>query len=283
MRTVPVPDPAHLELFNAEGSSPALVVCDHAGRHVPGGLERLGISEEALARHIGWDIGAADLTRRLAELLDAPAILNHVSRLLIDPNRRPGTPTSIPEVSDGCVVPGNQGLDLDAVVERVLRHFLPYHRAVARRIGRFRRAGVVPALIAIHSFTPRMNGEDRPWQVGVLWRGDQRLSRPALEKLEARGDLVIGDNQPYSGLRDFGFTVQFHGQRTRLPHIMIEIRQDEIDTREKAQHYAGILHEALREPLADPALYRLFEGDNLDQGGGLISWRHASSQTSPVA
>lgn len=282
MRTVPIPDPSHLELFNPQGRSPVLVLCDHAGKLVPSGIERLGISEEALARHIGWDIGAADLTRALACHLDAPALLNHVSRLVIDPNRRPGTPTSIPEVSDGCVVPGNQALPLEAVVDRVVRHFLPYHRAVARKIGAFRRAGVVPALIAVHSYTPVMNGEDRPWQVGVLWRGDQRIAKPVLAALEARGDLVVGDNQPYSGLRDFGFTVQFHAQRTRLPHVMIEVRQDEIGTPEAARRWADILHEALRAPLADPTLYRLHEGDNLDPGGGLISWRHAS-QSSPTA
>jgi predicted N-formylglutamate amidohydrolase len=281
MRTVPVPDPAHLELFNPRGRARALVLCDHAGRQVPAELEGLGISEEALARHIGWDVGAADLARRLAELLDAPAILNHVSRLVIDVNRRPGTPTSIPEVSDGCVVPGNQDLGIEAVVDRVVRYFLPYHRTVARRIGQFRRAGLVPAVIAVHSFTPTMNGEDRPWQLGVLWRGDQRLARPALEALQARGDLLVGDNQPYSGLRDFGFTVQFHAQRPRLPHVMVEVRQDEIGTRERAERYAGIVHEALRGPLADPALHREFEGDNLDQAGGLISWRHAS-QSSPL-
>jgi predicted N-formylglutamate amidohydrolase len=222
------------------------------------------------------------VVRRLAALLDAPAILNHISRLVIDANRRPGIPSSIPEISDGCVVPGNQGLDVAAIVERVLRYFLPYHRAVARRIGRFRRAGVVPAVIAVHSFTPRMNGEDRPWQIGVLWRGDQRLSRPVLDALQARGDLVVGENQPYSGLRDFGFTIQFHAQRPRLPHVMLEIRQDEIDTPNKAEHFAAVLHEALCRPLADPALYRLFAGDNLDQAGGLISWRHAS-QSSPLA
>jgi predicted N-formylglutamate amidohydrolase len=282
MRTVAIPEPSHLELFNPEGSARVLVLCDHAGRVVPGGLGVLGVSEEALARHIGWDIGAADLTRELARRLDAPAILDHVSRLVIDPNRRPGTPTSIPEVSDGCVVPGNQGLPTEAVVERVVRHFLPYHRAVARRIGAFRRAGVVPALLAVHSYTPVMNGEDRPWQVGILWRGDQRLARPVLDALEARGDLVVGDNQPYSGLRDFGFTVQFHAQRPRLPHVMVEVRQDEIATPEGAGRWAGILHEALREPLADPALYRLYGGDNLDPGGGLISWRHAS-RSSPLA
>ena len=82
-------------------------------------------SDEALARHIGWDIGAADLTRRLAQRLDAPALLNHCSRLVVDPNRRPGTPTSIPEISDGCVVPGNQGLDLEVVVDRVSATFSP--------------------------------------------------------------------------------------------------------------------------------------------------------------
>jgi predicted N-formylglutamate amidohydrolase len=282
MRTVKLPEASDLELFNPTGAAPVLLLCDHAGRRVPDGLERLGVSEEALARHIGWDIGAADVTRALARLLDAPAILNHVSRLLIDPNRRPGTPTSVPEISDGCVVPGNHGLELADVVERVTRYFLPYHRAIARRIGAFRRAGIVPAIVSTHSFTPVMNGEDRPWHIGVLWRGDRRLAQPALEALEARGDLVIGDNQPYSGLRDFGFTVQFHAQRPRLPHVMFEIRQDEIDTPDRAVRYAGIVHEAIRVPLADPDLYRLYEGDNLDRAGGLISWRHAS-QSSPLA
>lgn len=281
MRTLAIPEPSHLELFNPEGSARVLVLCDHAGRIVPGGIERLGISEEALARHIGWDIGAAELTRALARHLDAPAILNHVSRLIVDPNRRPGTATSIPEISDGCVVPGNQGLTQDEIAARVRQYFLPYHQTVARRVGAFRRAGIVPALVAIHSYTPVMNGEDRPWQVGVLWRGDQRLSRPVLDSFQARGDLLVGDNQPYSGLRDFGFTVQFHAQRPRLPHVMIEVRQDEVDTGDKARRWAAILHDALRAPLADPALYRLHEGDNLDQAGGLISWRH-ESQSSPL-
>ena len=275
MRSATIPAATHLELFNPVGPAPVLVLCDHAGREVPAELERLGLSEDMLARHIGWDIGAADLTRELARLLDAPALLNHMSRLVIDPNRRPGTPTSIPEVSDGCVVPGNQDLTLEVQVDRVLRWFLPYHRAVARRVAAFRRAGIAPAIIAIHSFTPRMNGEDRPWQVGVLWRGDRRLAGPILDALEARGDLIVGNNQPYSGLREFGFTVQFHAQRTRLPHVMFEIRQNEIATTEDAIRYARIVHESLREPLRDPSLYTPYEGDNLDRGGGLISWRHA--------
>ncbi len=280
MQPMNLPPSEHVEHFHPAGRAPVLLLCDHAGRHVPPELDQLGVDDEALARHIGWDIGAADMTRRLSRLLDAPAILNHVSRLVIDPNRRPGTPTSIPEISDGCVVPGNQRLDLTIVVDRVIRYFLPYHRAVARRIGQFRRQGVVPAVIAVHSFTPFMYGEDRPWQIGILWRGDQRLSGPVLQALQEHTDLVIGDNQPYSGLLDFGFTVQFHAQRPRLPHIMLEVRQDEIETQEQAHHYADIVHDALREPLADPTLYRVFDGDNLDPGGGLISWRHAVQSSS---
>ena len=109
----------------------------------------------------------------------------------------------------------------------------------------------------------------------MLWRGDRRLSTPVLAALEARGDLVIGDNQPYSGLREFGFTVQFHAQRPRLPHIMYELRQDEIATTEGALRYARIVHESLAPALATPGLHELFDGDNLDRAGGLISWRHA--------
>lgn len=268
--------PPDIEHFNPDGRAPVLLLCDHAGKRIPARLNGLGISDEMLSRHIGWDIGAADMTRQLASLLDAPAILCHVSRLVIDPNRRPATPSSIPEISDGCVVPGNEHLSAEEVSRRIREHWLAYHRAVARRIGAFRRAGTVPAIVAMHSFTPHMSGEDRPWQIGVLWRGDQRLSAPVLEALHARRDLVVGDNQPYSGLADFGFTVTFHAQRSRLPHVMFEVRQNEIDTRPRAVAYADLIHDTLREPLADPGLYRLYDGHNLAGTGRPMAWRDAS-------
>lgn len=269
-------DPPDIEHFRVDGQAPILLLCDHAGKRVPERLHGLGIGEEMLGRHIGWDIGAADMTRRLATLLDAPAILCHVSRLVIDPNRRPKTPSSIPDISDGCVIPANELLSPEEADRRIREHFLPYHHAVARRIGAFRRAGIVPVVIAMHSFTPHMSGEDRPWQIGVLWRGDTRLSAPALEGLRARGDLVVGDNQPYSGIADFGFTVTFHAQRPRLPHVMLEVRQDEIDTLERAEAYAGLIHAVLRPALDDPALYRLHDGHNLAGTGRPLAWRLAS-------
>ena len=268
------PEAPLVEIVEA-GSRPVILLCDHAGYVVPDDVGELGISRVNLMRHIGWDIGAAAVTRALATRLEATALFNHVSRLVIDVNRRPRTVTSIPPISDGCVIPNNQHLNKAAVDRRIRDYFLPYHKAVARRIAAFRRQGRVPVLIAVHSFTPHLDGEDRPWHVGVLWRGDRRLAGPALERLHAEPDLVIGDNQPYSGQREFGFTVTFHAQRTRLPHIMFELRQDEIAEPAGVDRYARLLGDCLEPALADPALYSIFDGDNLPTTGGIRAWRHA--------
>ena len=268
-----------LELYRTERTAPCLVVADHAGHLVPEGIE-LGVAPHDLSRHIGWDIGAAIVSRRLADRLGSPAILCHVSRLVIDPNRRPRLAASMPVVSDGTVVPGNRDLAEPDIQRRIRDHFLPYHRAVARWLGGKRRAGIVPAMIAVHSFTPRMLGQSRPWQVGVLWRGDRRIADPLLAGLRRDPDLCVGDNEPYSGRQDFGYTVNFHAQRTYIPHVMVELRQNEIDRTETALAWADRLADLLIPVLADPALYRLYDGDNLADLPEATSWRQAVSCSS---
>ena len=258
--------------------------CEHASASLPREYHGLGVSRHERYDHIGWDIGARGVQREIAKRLGAPAVASRWSRLLIDCNRDLHDDTLIVHTSDGVRIPGNVRVSRAERARRIALAHTPYHTAMDRMVARAKRAHPDAAvqLLALHSFTPVMNGEDRPWQVGILWRGDQRLSAPVLAALRARGDLVVGDNQPYSGIRDFGFTVQFHAQRPRLPHVMIEVRQNEIDTPEGAQRYAAILHAALAPTLAEPALYRLHEGDNLDRAGGLISLRHAT-QDSPLA
>lgn len=251
-------DSAMVELYRLQGKAPCLLLCDHAGRRIPKRLGRLGLPEHELARHIGWDIGAADVTRQLAALLDAPAVLCHLSRLVIDPNRQPGDPSSIPEVSDETPVPGNQGLDA-AEARRRLAYFLAYHRAVARQIARLRRRVGVPAIVSIHSFTPIIQRGPRPWQVAVLWDEDDRLAAPALDGLRRDGNLEVGDNQPYSGRYPIGYTIPFHARRPGLPHVTFEVRQDLIDTPPRAESWAARLAEVLRAPLCDPGLYRIWK------------------------
>jgi predicted N-formylglutamate amidohydrolase len=248
-----------VERFHTGGRAPCLLLCDHAGRWIPPHLDKLGLPEQELCRHIGWDIGAAHVTRQLALLLDAPAVLCHSSRLVIDPNRKPGDPSSIPEISDGTLVPGNQNLDDTEAQRRLGRYFVPYHRAVARQIAQLRRRVGAPAIVSIHSFTPIMQRGWRPWEVAVLWDEDDRLAGPVLEGLRRDPAIRVGDNEPYSGRYPVGYTIPFHARRTGLPHVTFELRQDLIDTGARAAAWADRIAEVLREPLRDPKLYRLWQ------------------------
>jgi predicted N-formylglutamate amidohydrolase len=260
-QVVPAPGEASrdrtVELFNIDGGAPVLVLCDHAGRWVPPELNGLGLPESELARHIGWDIGSADLARRLARLLDAPAVLCHVSRLVVDPNRKPGDPSSMPRVSDGTLVPTNQDLGPEQVRGRLARFFIPYHRAIARQIARLRRRHGVPVIVSVHSFTPHLADAWRPWHAAVLWDTDARLAAPALAALRRDPALRVGDNEPYSGRFPVGYSIPFHAARPRLPHVTFEVRQDLIATREAAEAWAERLAGVLREPLSDRKLYAL--------------------------
>ena len=249
-----------VEIHNAAGEAPVLLICDHAGRAIPPWLGDLGLNERDRARHIGWDIGAADMTRVVADRLDAPAVLCHVSRLVIDPNRRPGEPTSIPRVSDGTVIPGNQHVSVAERRRRFRLSFVPYHRAIARALAARRQRTRHPAVVSVHSCTEVMGGMWRPWHVGVLWNRDERLAQPVLAALRRDPALTVGANQPYSGRIHNGYSVPFHAERNRLPHVSFEVRQDLIGTRERAEAWGERLAAVLKAPLAEASLYRRFEG-----------------------
>ena len=242
-------EPAAVALENAGGSAPVLLICDHASNFIPRALQQLGLDEAELARHIAWDIGAAEATRALAPRLDARALLSHFSRLIIDPNRWPQDPTLVPQITDGTVVPGNRNLSAEALEARHASFYRPYHEAIEAEIeGRLAR-GETPALVSIHSFTPVMRGEERPWQIGVLWAQDGRIAQPLIARLRARG-LTVGDNEPYSAREGLGHSVETHADPRGLPSVLIEIRQDLIDTRHGAAEWPALLAEELVPVLA---------------------------------
>jgi predicted N-formylglutamate amidohydrolase len=252
-------EPGAFELINDAGSARVLLVCDHASRRIPASLDNLGLDELALRRHIACDIGAGDVTRRLSRMLDAPALLASYSRLVIDCNRHLDDPTCILAVSDGEFVPGNHDLDPGQKQRRASTIFHPYHDGIDQRLRRFLDAGVVPALIAIHSFTPIFNRTSRPWQIGVLWDTDPRIPVPLMEKLRQVPGLVVGDNEPYSGRAPADYTIDHHAEPGGLPHVSIEIRQDLIDSPEGAERWSNILGRALQEILAEDDLYSFLQ------------------------
>ncbi len=248
-------EPPPAEVFNDGGAAATLLLCDHAGRRIPKSLGDLGLDSAAFERHVAWDIGAAEVARQLAIRLGAALVLANYSRLVVDVNRRTDDPTAMPEISDGTPVPANRNLSPAARAARLAGIHEPYHRLVAARLEALKPRGV-PVVVSVHSFTPVFNGFERPWQIGVLWNRDGRLARPLMARLAEAG-IAVGDNQPYSGQDEHGYTMPRHVERAGIPHALLEIRQDLIDTRKGAEDWSETLYGALAPLLADPALRSL--------------------------
>ena len=104
-------EPAPVTVYNPNGSSPLLLVADHASRTVPRALGRLGVADADYVRHIAWDIGIAGVGRFLADALDATLVQQNYSRLVIDCNRPPNASTSIPAISEAHPHPGQCGFE----------------------------------------------------------------------------------------------------------------------------------------------------------------------------
>jgi predicted N-formylglutamate amidohydrolase len=238
-------------VVNDGGKASVLIICDHASAHVPLVYGGLGLAADQLGRHIAWDIGAGDVSGRLAGLLDAPAVLCGTSRLVIDCNRPFWSDGSIPRQSDGIAIPGNADLDEAERQRRVAQYFSPYHDEISRRIKEMKERAEYMALISIHSFTPVMDGFERPWHVGMLWDQDDSLAAPLIKALRRDRQLCIGENKPYDGSNPPGYALHAHAADNGLPIAVFEIRQDLIASEQGAAEWAGILADALKPVLSE--------------------------------
>jgi predicted N-formylglutamate amidohydrolase len=238
---------APVTVYNESGPSPFLLVADHAGNIMPRALGRLGVAEAECARHIAWDIGIAGLGRLVADALDATLIQQNYSRLIIDCNRPPGAPTSIPEISERTAIPGNVGLSDRQKAARAREIFRPYHDRIEAELERRRQAGRPVALIALHSFTPVFKEVARAWHAAVLYNRDPRLAQSLLALLKKEKGLVVGDNEPYFVSDATDYTIPVHGERRGLLHVLIEIRQDLIADAAGQRAWALVLARLLPE------------------------------------
>lgn len=238
-------EPSPVVELRAVGASPFFLACDHAGKRIPRALHDLGLHEPDLSRHIAWDIGIEGVARRLCELLDAQLIMQIYSRLVIDCNRPPGSPTSIAPLSDGTSISGNEKLSRDDAAPRIREIFAPYHGAIERALNKRQTAETPTILVSLHSFTPVYAGMPRPWHFGVLYNRYSTLAHALRDLMAAPGDLVVGDNEPYSVTDDTDYTIPVHGERRGLVHVAIEIRQDLITEETGQREWADRLAETL--------------------------------------
>lgn len=242
-----MPDYPAFEILNPDGKTPVLLVCDHASNAVPDSVNggTLGLPDHDMNRHIAYDVGARGVTEHLTEILDAHAVVSRFSRLVIDPNRGEDDPTILMKLYDGSIIPGNRYADDTEKERRLDLFYRPYHAALHRQIDMMVAEGRTPALVSIHSFTPQLkNRKSRPWHLGVLWAKDGRLAKPFMEFFADDPDVCVGDNEPYSGELE-GDTMFFHGTRRGLPHILIEVRNDLIETPEGQFEWADRIAPAL--------------------------------------
>jgi predicted N-formylglutamate amidohydrolase len=238
--------PTAVDIFNAAGASPVLLLCPHASNYIPHSYGNLGLPGSELQRHIGWDIGAAGVTRRLAQVLDAPAFLGTYSRLLIDLNRALHVESSIAARSEATDIPGNVAVTALERELRTARIFTPFHRAVETHLAERALAKRRVVLVAIHSFTPIFHGAPRAWHAGVLFEKSARFAQATIERLRAAdGALHVGANVPYTVTPDDDYCLWLYADKVGNPGVEIEIRQDLLASPEHQQAWASRLAETL--------------------------------------
>lgn len=236
-------DPA--PLIHQAGGSGWLVTVEHAGRAVPRALGDLGLPPGEIDRHIGWDPGALALGEALALRLDATLLAQPYSRLVIDCNRPWGAPDLAPPVSDGTVVPANEGLSEADLRRRWDAIHAPFHAAVEKA------AKTARGLLSVHTYDPqrRSDGAIRPWPIGLLWRQANPLAETLARALAREpAALPLGINQPYEIEDASDYTIPVHAEPRRLPHVLIEVRNDHLRTPAAVAAMADLLTRACLLP-----------------------------------
>ncbi|MFL2546350.1 MAG: N-formylglutamate amidohydrolase [Candidatus Rariloculaceae bacterium] len=247
-------EPAPFEIIETDSDRPLVLACDHASNRIPRSLGDLGLDRAMLEEHIAWDISAGAITRLLSERLGATAVLGGYSRLVVDLNRDLKDSTAFPPISDGVLIEANLNLSDEEKSERARFLFRPYHEAIRQVIAARTTATQQPAVVCIHSFTPNFHGVMRPWQMGILWDKDPRVALGLIPALRER-DILVGDNEPYSGRHPADYTVDHHAESSGLAYASIEIRQDLVIDDSGRRLWTDKLAGALEYVLQDARLY----------------------------
>ena len=196
-----------------------LLTCEHGGNRIPAAYaSRFRGAEAVLASHRGWDPGALPLARLLSRKLGRPLLATTWSRLLVEHNRSPHNPR----------IWSSYTADLPKQDrERILEHWWrPHREAVEKAVAAGIRDGQV-VHVAVHSFTPEINGEVRNADVSVLY--DSRRKREGafcdrwmgiLQALDP--SLRIRRNYPYLGKAD-GLTTWLRHEHPQSRYIGVEL------------------------------------------------------------
>lgn len=236
-----------VSLVNDQGKSAVLIVCEHASNFVPTKYASLGVANDVLQSHVAWDPGANKVAMHLSKLLDAPYVKGEVSRLVYDCNRPQSAASAIPEKSEVYNVPGNQNLSDIEKSNRFQEIYQPFEDCLAKAVASFETP---PAIITIHSFTSVYAKVSRSVELGILHDDDTRLADAMLSVANKHTSLVTLRNEPYGPENGVTHTLTTHANPINVPSVMIEVRNDLIQTDADCEDIAIMLHGLIVEALA---------------------------------
>ena len=237
---------AAVQVLRDGDNSEIVLTCEHASCCVPEPWGVLGLTRSEIEDHIGWDPGAAALTRSLSDALSATAVLSGYSRLFAECNRMVDAHDFAAPVSGGVHVPDNQNLTGEELALRKALAFDPYHDTLRQYLDARISSGVKPRVISVHSFTPRLGEHERPWHVGVLWKGDGRFAEQLFGHIKAGYDGAVGFNEPYDAREHETMILDHHVLPRRLPHAILEIRNDLLGTGEQVAQWSRFISRCVK-------------------------------------
>ncbi|OED37860.1 N-formylglutamate amidohydrolase [Chromatiales bacterium (ex Bugula neritina AB1)] len=239
-------------MYNAQGVHEIILVCEHASAFIPEQYQNLGLDNNAAQSHAAWDPGAANTAHYLADRLNAVLVESTISRLVYDCNRPPESATAMPAKSEIFTIPGNRNLSDEQKQYRIENYYNPFKAQLARSIEQHPVAAV---LVTVHSFTPVYNGIKRPVEIGFLHDQNSQLAETMLD---VASGYNIQLNQPYGIADGVTHTLKLHGVENGLHNVMIEIRNDLIQSdsqcRQMAEHLELWLTQSLPKLETQPRL-----------------------------
>jgi len=212
--------------FSLANMKSVIVSCEHATNHIPEQyahfFEHRGTE---LFTHRGYDPGAYDFAKLLAEGLSAPLFAGKVSRLLVELNRSLTNRRS-------SALPSLEGLNA-ADREKLLQlYYHPYRQAIEQTVSQSIQKGLTTLHISVHSFTPVLNGVERSADIGFLYdperKGERYFCDKWLRALETKnGGLRIRRNYPYRGVSD-GVVTAMRKRFAGRVYIGVEVEINQI-------------------------------------------------------
>ena len=234
-------------IYNKNEHSKIILLCDHASKIIPKKYKNLGLSQKNVNRHIGWDIGALKLAKKISKKINSTLIYSGYSRLLVDCNRSLKSKDAFIKKSEDTIIPGNIDINKNEKIVRAKKYYSPYHNVIKKIIEKQLKKDIIPIIVSIHSFTPKYLNKSRPWHIGLLQRRDKRLTSLFVNEIKRNGNLVLGINQPYKLNLQGDFTIPFFAESKGLPNVLIEIRQDLLIQNKTINYLCNLITKILKK------------------------------------